>query len=83
MTYADICKRVTQLTYEGTPLLHGASNLKYCLPHFQQNGMCFVDQCEPGWTASADKVALLKEKIKRHVADGATAFVFDFSATLL
>jgi hypothetical protein len=58
-------------------VLAGASNLKYCLPHFQQEGMCFVDQCEPGWTASANKVVVLKEKIKRHVADGATAFVFD------
>ncbi len=68
-TFSEIC--------EQNVVLAGASNLKYCLPHFQQNGMCFVDQCEPGWTASSDKVALLQEKTKRHVADGATAFVFD------
>jgi hypothetical protein len=63
--------------HEQKVVLAGASNLKYCFPHFQKDGVCFIDQCEPGWTASADKVTILKEKIKRHVDDGATAFVFD------
>jgi hypothetical protein len=58
-------------------MLVGASNLKYSSSYFPKENMEFIDQSEPGWSASADNISKLLVQSEKNVEDGATAFVFD------
>ncbi len=58
-------------------MLAGASNLKYSSVYFSHDKMEFVDQSEPGWSASVSNIGKLLLQTEKNVQDGATAFVFD------
>jgi hypothetical protein len=58
-------------------MLVGASNLKYSSDYFSHEKMDFVDQSEPGWSASVSNIGKLLTQTEKNVQDGATAFMFD------
>jgi hypothetical protein len=58
-------------------MLVGASNLKYSSAYFTHDTMKFVDQSEPGWSASVSNIGKLLLQTQTNVQEGATAFVFD------
>jgi hypothetical protein len=57
-------------------LLVGASNLMRSVSHFEDPSLSFVDETQPGWTASAENVNKLKDKIETTAANSA-GIVFD------
>jgi hypothetical protein len=57
-------------------LLVGASNLMRSVPHFTDPSLMFVDETQPGWTASPENVKKMKEKIETIAANSA-GIVFD------
>jgi hypothetical protein len=58
-------------------MLVGASKLRYSSVYFTRDKFEFVDQSEPGWSASVNNIGKLLLQTQKNVQDGATAFVFD------
>jgi hypothetical protein len=63
--------------HEQKVMLVGASNLKYSSVYFTNDKFEFVDQSEPGWSASANNIGKLLLQTQKNVQSGAAAFVFD------
>jgi hypothetical protein len=63
--------------HEQKVMLVGASNLRYSSVYLFHDKFEFVDQSEPGWSASVNNIGKLLLQTQKNVQDGAAAFVFD------
>jgi hypothetical protein len=64
-------------TREQNVVLIGSSNLKYSTPYFNDTSFKYVDNLVPGWKPTPENIVALRDNVRAHVAQHASAFVFD------
>ncbi len=72
---ADVAKTVSKNNVQKV-ILSGASNLRHSVPHFADPGISFEDITVPGWVASPESIAKLKQTIESK-AENTDGYVFD------
>jgi hypothetical protein len=64
-------------TLEQKVVLIGSSNLKYSMPYFSDPSFAYVDNSVPGWMPTPENIVAMRDNVRAHVAQHASAFVFD------
>ncbi len=64
-------------TREQKVVLIGSSNLKYSTPYFNDTSFKYVDNSVPGWKPMPENIVAVRDNVRAHVAQHASAFVFD------